>query len=143
LLSNASRWYGSLDVDFGHVAQPTEVIGLQGRSARDIACGLFHTLFLVEPPPAVAGGSAGAHDVEEARECRVLACGNNDAGQLGLGHRRAHVTNRSPQVVEALMGERVVSVHAGWEFSLALLEGGTVVGWGWNTYGQVNPMIVN
>ena len=45
--------------------------------------------------------------------------------------------NRSPHVVEALAGERVLSVHAGWEFSLALLEGGTVVGWGWNTYGQL------
>ncbi len=27
------------------------------------------------------------------------------------------------QVVEALRAERVVSVHAGWEYSLALLEG--------------------
>jgi hypothetical protein len=47
------------------------------------------------------------------------------------------VRNRSPVEVEALRAERVLSVHAGWEFSLALLEGGTVVGWGWNTHGQL------
>jgi hypothetical protein len=37
------------------------------------------------------GGSGGG-------ERLVLACGNNDAGQLGRGHRDPHVSNRSPQV---------------------------------------------
>ena len=66
----------------------------------------------------------------------VLSCGSNDAGQLGLGHRCPHVSNRSPQVVEAMKGEPVLSVHTGWEYSLALLDGGTVVGWG--AYGQLD-----
>lgn len=123
LLSNATAWYGSLDVDMRNIIAPVEVEGLRGTEVSGVACGLFHTLFL-------------AGRLEDGRQ-RVLACGNNDAGQLGLGHRAAHVRNRSPQCVEALGADKVLSVHAGWEFSLALLEGGTVVGWGWNTYGQL------
>jgi len=137
VLGSARDWYGSLDVDVRSVARPAEITTLRGWHVKQVACGLFHTLFLAQPPrhdPSTGGQGA---DGDDGRGLRVLSCGNNDAGQLGFGHRCPHVSNRSPQEVEALKGERVLSVHAGWEYSLALLEGGTVVGWGWNTYGQL------
>jgi alpha-tubulin suppressor-like RCC1 family protein len=81
LVGAAREWFGSLDVDMGSVAAPTPVAGLQGCSIKDVSCGLFHTLFLARPPGHAPSGDEGEGDF------RVLACGNNDAGQLGLGHR--------------------------------------------------------
>lgn len=83
LVGSARDWYGSLDVDMCNVPKPAQVVGLEDCEVRDVACGLFHTLFLARP---AAGDGL----------FRVLACGNNDAGQLGQVCARACATCSCP-----------------------------------------------
>jgi alpha-tubulin suppressor-like RCC1 family protein len=59
--------------------------------------------------------------------------GGNFAGQLGGGFVNSYLT--SPVSVPALTS--VTSVTAGYHFSLALMNDGTVHGWGGNSYGQL------
>ncbi|XP_070686835.1 secretion-regulating guanine nucleotide exchange factor [Pempheris klunzingeri] len=58
---------------------------------------------------------------------RVLACGSNTFGQLGVGETLTHTAH--PQVVESLK-EAVVSVAAGLRHSLAVTDSGCVYQWG-------------
>jgi alpha-tubulin suppressor-like RCC1 family protein len=63
----------------------------------------------------------------------VVGWGGNFAGQLGGGFINSYLT--SPVSVPALTG--VTSVTAGYHFSLAVMNDGTVNGWGGNSYGQL------
>ncbi|XP_038562233.1 secretion-regulating guanine nucleotide exchange factor isoform X1 [Micropterus salmoides] len=74
----------------------------------NVACGWDFTLFLTD--------------------CgRVLACGSNAFGQLGVRQRVTHSAN--PLVIESLK-EPMVSVAAGLRHSLAVADSGCVYQWG-------------
>ena len=82
-----------------------------------IACGTANTL--------AVGGEDGC----------VLACGNNDSGQLGNGTCKHQ---RTPARVAGLEGEcDVVMVAAGYEHSAAITSAGRLLLWGGNHFGQL------
>lgn len=81
----------------------------------DVTAGRFHTLF------RLADGT-------------VRAFGQNDAGQLGLGHT-SPVASNPPPTVDGLTD--VVAVSGGWAHSVALLGDGTVRAWGTNANNEV------
>ena len=87
---------------------------------QQVACGDYHTLFLT-------------------RDSRVLACGANCCGQLGLGSQ-ASSAEREPQIVAALAGKEIVSIACGSEHSVAVERGGVVWVWGRNIHGQLGNM---
>jgi alpha-tubulin suppressor-like RCC1 family protein len=92
---------------------PVTVPGLSG--VRSVAAGIGHSLAL---------GTDGT----------VRSWGLAHVGQLG---RLAvlPLLSPSPAVIPGLTG--VTKISGGGYHSLALLASGTVVGWGWNAYGQL------
>ncbi len=80
---------------------------------------------------AVAAGTE--HSLALLGDGEVMAWGGNSDGQLGRG-TQGGATSR-PAAVSDLSG--VTAIAAGAEHSLALLSGGTVVGWGYNPDGQL------
>ena len=64
----------------------------------------------------------------------VMAWGENNAGQLGIGN----VKNQDrPVLIPGL--ENVIAISAGYQDSLALLADGTVMAWGDDSEGQLGP----
>ncbi|MDI1462857.1 cell wall anchor protein [Catellatospora sp. KI3] len=92
---------------------PVAVAGVEGAVA--VAAGEYHGLILL------ASG-------------KVLAFGNNSYGQLGIGD-----TGGEPRLrpVEIPGLSNVKAIAAGQSHSLALLENGKVMAWGWNEVGQL------
>ncbi len=93
----------------------------------------------VDVPTAVKGLtnvtaiSAGAEfSLALLRNGTVMAWGNNDSGQLGIGTTKA---SDVPVAVKGLTG--IVAISAGAEFALALRTNGTVEGWGSDESGQL------
>lgn len=101
----------------GSAGEPLDTIGTvalpAGRVARSIAAGGAHALALLDD------GS-------------VIAWGQNESGQLGLGD----VLFR-PRPATVTLPRPAVAVAAGRLFSLALLDDGRVYSWGANTIGQL------
>ena len=75
-----------------------------------------------------------------ARDGRVLACGGNCCGQLGLG-KVDRVGSMGVQVVQALAGKQILMVGCGSEHSVAVARGGVVWVWGRNIHGQLGNMV--
>ena len=75
-------------------------------SIKQVACGLNHTLFLLED------GS-------------VYSCGSNDFEQLGHAGPR-----KKPERVQGLEADFITQVEAGHSFSLALNKHGQLFCWG-------------
>eukprot|EP01130_Rhizamoeba_saxonica_P019014 TRINITY_DN9735_c0_g1_i1.p1 TRINITY_DN9735_c0_g1~~TRINITY_DN9735_c0_g1_i1.p1 ORF type:complete len:419 (-),score=133.24 TRINITY_DN9735_c0_g1_i1:54-1310(-) len=67
------------------------------------------------------------HSVVLDREGNVFTFGNNEYGQLGLGHNDEVV---GPQKVDFFDGKNVISVASGYNHNLALTEGGDIYAWG-------------
>jgi alpha-tubulin suppressor-like RCC1 family protein len=80
---------------------------------------------------AVAAGTE--HSLALLGDGEVMAWGGNGDGQLGRGTQGGETSR--PAAVSDLSG--VSAIAAGAEHSLALLSGGTVVGWGYNPDGQL------
>ncbi|CAH1256903.1 SERGEF [Branchiostoma lanceolatum] len=80
---------------------------------------------------AVTGG--GGHTVFISAEGRLLVCGWNQKGQLGLGHRE----DVSVLTQVTALTEPVDTVACGWDFTLAVTEGGQLFSWGSNAFGQL------
>jgi alpha-tubulin suppressor-like RCC1 family protein len=93
-------------------ASPVQVTGLSGVVA--IAAGQLHTLALKS-------------------DGTVVACGSNTWGQLGTGATPAQTS--TPVTVSGLTN--VVAIAAGYAHSLALKADGTVLAFGYNTFGQL------
>jgi alpha-tubulin suppressor-like RCC1 family protein/uncharacterized protein YjdB len=110
--------YGQLGIGTtgGISLLPVAVPGLSGVVA--IAAGYDHT---------VALKSDGT----------VVAWGGDQNGQLGDGTTGDSVCHCRSTPVTVLGLSGVVSVAAGSHDSVALKSDGTVVGWGWNDYGQL------
>ena len=85
----------------------------------------------------VAGGS---HTCVLFENERVKCWGYNRYGQLGLGH--THTVGNSPltlpkNILFSKVGEEVVKLSAGEDHTCALLGGGNLRCWGYNSYGQL------
>ncbi|CAM9202377.1 unnamed protein product [Discosporangium mesarthrocarpum] len=90
---------------------------LEGKEVVDVAAGNEHTVIL-------------------CRSGEIFTAGYNDNGQCGQGNtQRIGILSQ----VKKLMGRRVVQVHAynGCEHTLAVLEDGRVVSFGYNYRGQL------
>jgi alpha-tubulin suppressor-like RCC1 family protein len=85
-----------------------------------VACGNRHTLCLT-------------HDG------RVFAFGCNKFGQLGCGDAiQSSADAIEAQTAQACrVGEKLISIHAGWSHAIAIGDQGSVIGFGRNTYGQL------
>eukprot|EP00124_Ichthyophonus_hoferi_P004201 Ihof_evm4s436 gene=Ihof_evmTU4s436 len=84
----------------------------------DMACGKTHSLFLT-------------------KEGRVLSCGANDYGQLGLGTAGDNHPVPTPLDIGAATQSKVTSVKAGLDFSMLLTEAGEVLTFGCPEYGKL------
>ena len=117
-------------------AQPTPrvVIALKGTKLRAVACGGAHTLFL-------AHGADGGHADMDAAPALVLACGKNDAGQLGVGDT---AERRTPAPVAMPAGARAApigGIAAGSEHSTLWLTDGRVYVWGGGRLGELGLFV--
>jgi alpha-tubulin suppressor-like RCC1 family protein len=76
----------------------------------------------------VVAVSAGNHSLVLTEAGAVLSFGYGGDGRLGHGDTENWST---PKVIEALRGERVVTLGAGPNTSMCALQDGRVFGWGW------------
>ncbi len=102
--------------------------------------GTGATAEAVETPAAVRGltnvkaiAAGGESSLALLDNGTVMAWGNNESGQLGIGSRKG---SDVPVAIKGLTGVKAIAV--GDEFSLALLENGTVVAWGSDASGQLD-----
>lgn len=82
----------------------------------------------------------GAHSLALCSDGTVASWGDNSFGQLGdnsTTRRRVPVAVNTVAGASALAGKTVVSVAAGYDYSLALCSDGTVAAWGYNNKGQI------
>ncbi|GFN81530.1 E3 ubiquitin-protein ligase herc2-like, partial [Plakobranchus ocellatus] len=89
---------------------PTVVAALKGHKVVDVACG-----------------SGDAQTLAVTDTGAVYSWGDGDYGKLGRGGSDGC---KSPKVIEKLMGQDVVKVYCGAQFSLALTKSGSVFSWG-------------
>jgi len=86
----------------------------------------------------VVAVSAGyQHSMALCSDGSIAAWGLNVYGQLG---NNSTVSSNVPVLVDqggALAGKRVISIYAGFYYSMALCSDGSAVAWGQNTYGQL------
>lgn len=85
----------------------------------------------------VAAG--GSHGLALSRDGQVLAWGENNLGQLGLGHSNNAPVSASPVVGPDGTGtlNGITMVAAGHAHSLAMDGAGHIYSWGLGTYGQL------
>jgi alpha-tubulin suppressor-like RCC1 family protein len=84
----------------------------------------------------VTSVSAGEiHSMAMTRSGRVLAWGDNQAGELGNGHKGG--VRNTPVQVRLPAGARVRGLFGGCLDSLALTAGGQVLAWGANDFGEL------
>merc|ERR1712012_394561 len=92
------------------------------------------TSLLGEDCRQIVGG--GGHTLMLCHDGSVHGTGWNHVGQLGLGH-----TNPVTQFTKLDPGsygdQKIVSLAAGWDFSLLLTDHGDVYSCGSNTFGQL------
>ncbi|KAK6172413.1 hypothetical protein SNE40_016067 [Patella caerulea] len=89
---------------------PSIVSALKGHRIIDVACG-----------------SGDAHTLAVAETGAVYSWGDGDYGKLGRGGSDGCKT---PKLIENLMGQEVVRVFCGAQFSLALTKSGALYSWG-------------
>jgi alpha-tubulin suppressor-like RCC1 family protein len=78
--------------------------------------------------------AGGAHTAAVTHDGLAVAWGMNTNGAIGDGT----VANRtSPTPVQMPVGVQFSTIHAGWEFTLALTTTGAAYGWGENSTGHV------
>src|SRR5262249_10645082 len=89
---------------------------------------------------AVAAGEY--HSLALRADGTVMAWGENEDGQLGLGTTTGpeecsskYVCAKTPRKVPGL--SNVIAISAGYYSSLALLADGTLMTWGYDYYGQL------
>ncbi|XP_013869066.1 secretion-regulating guanine nucleotide exchange factor isoform X1 [Austrofundulus limnaeus] len=80
---------------------------------------------------SVSGG--GGHSVVITESGEVFVCGQNDRGQLGLGH---NINISTLQLCPGL-NQRVTHVTCGWDFTLLLTDYYQVLACGSNAFGQL------
>jgi len=94
---------------------PTMITGLIGKKVVRVSCGYDTTAVVTD-------------------KGLVYTFGNNQQGQLGLGHKHPMV---GVNQLTALADTNIVQCEAGWTHMLALDANGNVYGWGDNSVGQL------
>ncbi|XP_061577676.1 secretion-regulating guanine nucleotide exchange factor [Cololabis saira] len=79
----------------------------------------------------VSGG--GGHAVLVTESGEVFVCGQNQRGQLGLGH----TSDVSTLQLCPLPRQRVTNVACGWDFTLLITDTGQLLACGSNAFGQL------
>lgn len=64
----------------------------------------------------------------------VYSWGENQYGQLGLGHFQKQYT---PQLIQALTDQKIVAIFAGDSASFCITKAGLVYSFGWSAFGQL------
>jgi len=108
------NWQGQLgNATTNSSTTPVTVTGLAG-NVTALAAGEYHTVALLD-------------------DGTVQAWGSNDYGQLGNGS----TTSSSTPVTVTSLGGRVIAIAAGQYHTVALLENGTIMAWGLNSFGEL------
>jgi alpha-tubulin suppressor-like RCC1 family protein len=122
--SNGSWFRGGGQLGLGHrdeVTTPTPLTFVSEELAARVSqvqCGERHSLFLLD-------------------DGDLLASGVGEYGRLGTGDNADSLTPTA--INDELVGpdDRIVSIAAGWDHSLALTRSGTILSWGRNQSGQL------
>ncbi|WP_395739382.1 choice-of-anchor D domain-containing protein [Prosthecobacter sp.] len=85
----------------------------------------------------VAISSGQGHCMALCSDGTVATWGYNSSGQLGNGTTTNSLVPVAVTTSGALAGKTVIAIAAGQYHSLALCSDGTLVAWGYNTYGQL------
>ncbi|KAK5867268.1 hypothetical protein PBY51_011777 [Eleginops maclovinus] len=75
----------------------------------------------------------GGHSVVITENGEVFVCGQNNRGQLGLGH----ISDITTLQISPSLNQRVSKVACGWEFTIFLSDSGRVLACGSNAFGQL------
>ncbi|XP_077451816.1 secretion-regulating guanine nucleotide exchange factor isoform X5 [Stigmatopora argus] len=75
----------------------------------------------------------GGHTVVVTDDGKAFTCGQNNRGQLGLGH----TANCSTLQHISGLNQRVTNVACGWDFTLLLTDCGNLLACGSNVFGQL------
>jgi alpha-tubulin suppressor-like RCC1 family protein len=89
----------------------------------------------------IAVSAGGSHSCIVNQDGQVACWGDNTYGQLGLGSASANkgttMASLTPSYVNLGTGRTAINVSAGYNFTCAILDNGTVKCWGNNDYGQL------
>ncbi|XP_068168540.1 secretion-regulating guanine nucleotide exchange factor [Antennarius striatus] len=122
LRSWGANSYGQLgqgnEVDHS-VPRPADTAALQKKEVRNVTGG-------------------GGHSVVISDSGEVFVCGQNDRGQLGLGH----YSDVSTLQLCSSLRLRVTKVACGWDFTLLLTDCGGVLTCGSNAFGQLGVGLI-
>ncbi len=100
----------------------------------------------------VAISAGNSHNLALCADGTLAAWGDNSLGQLGNGGAGIGTVPAGVSTTGGLSGKSAVAISAGSAHSLALCSDGTLVGWGYNVYGQLGtgnvtssnvPLVVN
>lgn len=116
--------YGQLGINSTEMHTPTPklVKSLARKQVLQIACGSNHTLALTS-------------------DGELYSWGQNNFGQLGLGHKGG--PQKEPSHVKSLIGTPLVHITAGGHHSAILTQAGFLLMWGSNKYGQLGLTLTN
>jgi alpha-tubulin suppressor-like RCC1 family protein len=78
-----------------------------------------------------------SHGIARTLYDKVYCWGLNFCGQLGNGIQDKTKTHFEPELNQYLSDKKIIDIKCGIGHSLALTAGGDVLGWGWNSYGQI------
>ncbi|XP_055011635.1 secretion-regulating guanine nucleotide exchange factor isoform X2 [Boleophthalmus pectinirostris] len=89
------------------------------------------TAFQVQAARTLSGG--GGHSMVVTGNGEVFVCGQNNKGQLGLGHTLdVYTLELCPS-----LRQKITNVSCGWDFTLLLSDIGQVLACGSNAFGQL------
>lgn len=78
--------------------------------------------------------TSGYHSFAMTNQNRIYAWGNNAHGELGDGTTISRLTPVLISIPGLHEDERIVSLHPGYEYTLALTSDGRILGWGSNAF---------
>ncbi|XP_071953933.1 probable E3 ubiquitin-protein ligase HERC4 [Antedon mediterranea] len=110
--SNRNHQLGIGHQEDGDTLNPVDVTHFRDRVIRQIACGQWHTLFVLE-------------------DGTVYSCGSNDQGQLGYDK-----TGDIPEQIKALETFSVIQASCGEAHNVVVNDRGQLLSWGRNNEGQ-------
>ncbi|XP_007900723.2 probable E3 ubiquitin-protein ligase HERC3 isoform X1 [Callorhinchus milii] len=154
------------DVVENIIVQPRTCEFFSSKSVQEVACGRYHTAFVLQDGSVYTCGSNNwgqlGHEKEgyrpeqvralDAQTIKHTACGEshtlavNDHGQVfawgagkdgQLGIDSMEETVRKPRLVKSLSGHEVTQVTCGSWHCMALTKDGQLFAWGQNTHGQL------
>eukprot|EP00743_Colponemidia_sp_Colp-15_P006387 GILK01006874.1.p1 GENE.GILK01006874.1~~GILK01006874.1.p1 ORF type:complete len:663 (+),score=97.84 GILK01006874.1:45-2033(+) len=124
--SSVYTWGGTLHKKLGHTdgdggaddQSPAPVRSLLGKNVIAVDCGDFHSVALTAEGEVYSWGGGGTFF---------------NRGQCGHGHNHDVI---SPQLIEGLVGKRVIQISCGGYHTMALTANEQVYSWGAGLYGE-------